>query len=127
MARAWKTCSCVGCASHDKGCPEVVPQGTSRCDDCEHTADRARGTATARGYNSPAYRASKPVVLRRDPICTVCGTAPSTIPDHWPTSRRDLVAQDVRNPDHPSRMRGVCAPCHRSETAKNQPGGWNAR
>jgi 5-methylcytosine-specific restriction protein A len=113
-----KTCSVPDC-------PEVVAVG--RCATHQRAADLARGSAAERGYSSRAYRVGKRVVLRRDPICTACGAAPSSVPDHHPVSRRDLVAAGVRNPDHPSRMRGVCARCHGRQTAVNQPGGWNAR
>lgn len=63
----------------------------------------------------------------RDPICVVCGVAFATVADHWPTSRRELVEQGVANPDAPHRLRALCASCHGSETAREQPGGWNRR
>jgi 5-methylcytosine-specific restriction protein A len=68
-------------------------------------------------------------VLRRDPICVVCKTAPATVADHHPVSRRELVAMKVSDPDAPSRLRGLCASCHSRETANSpdQAGGWNRR
>jgi hypothetical protein len=47
-------------------------------------------------------------VLRRDPTCRICGTAPATEVHHlygW---------QDNR----PEALVGVCTPCHRSETGR---------
>lgn len=116
MPRALKVCS-----TH--GCPNLIPQGSSRCSDCDRRADRARGS---RGYQTAGHRRFRRVVLTRDPLCVVCREAVSTVADHWPISRRDLVAQGL-DPNDPSRGRGVCHPCHSRETAKHQPGGWNAR
>jgi 5-methylcytosine-specific restriction protein A len=45
--------------------------------------------------------------------------------DHWPLSRRQLAAQGM-NPNDPKHGRGLCTPCHSRETARDQPGGWNA-
>jgi 5-methylcytosine-specific restriction protein A len=67
------------------------------------------------------------IVLTRDPICVVCKRAFSTLADHWPDSRKDLIAKGVTDPDAPYRLRGLCAPCHSKETAIAQPGGWNQR
>jgi 5-methylcytosine-specific restriction protein A len=62
-------------------------------------------------------------------VCVLCKRAFATVADHWPTSRRELVEQGVTNPDAPSRLRGLCGPCHSRETANNpdQAGGWNRR
>lgn len=119
MAKAWKVCA-------RPGCTELVPTGTSRCEGCCRAADRSRGTATERGYNSAGHRRFRRDVLRNDPICVVCRAAPSTVADHHPLSRRELIAAD-RDPDDPSAGRGLCKPCHDRETAKHQPGGWNNR
>lgn len=105
------------------GCPVLTAQ--SRCDDHQRSADLARGTAAQRGYGGKAYRFARRVVLRRDAVCVICHDQPSTVSDHYPVSRKDLVALGVSDPDAPGRMRGVCAPCHGRETADLQPGGWN--
>ena len=106
------------------GCPEYTDGG--RCAEHRAQADRARGTAAERGYSGRAWTRSRRAVLRRDPVCVVCQQKPSTVADHHPVSRRDLVAQAVTDPDAPHRMRGVCGPCHSTETARLQPGGWHA-
>jgi len=103
------------------GCPNLTTSG--RCTACRRKADVARGTATQRGYTSRGHRNFRAAVLRRDPICTVCQLAPSTVADHWPDSRRDLLAAGL-DPNDPDRGRGLCAKCHSSETARLQPGGW---
>lgn len=106
------------------GCPTLTTGG--RCDQHKRDSDRARGTATQRGYTSAGHRAFREQVLARDPICKVCLRAPSTVADHYPTSRRDLIAQGL-DPNDPARGRGLCKPCHDRSTAREQPGGWNAR
>lgn len=106
------------------GCPTLA---NGRCDEHKRAADRQRGSAAQRGYNSKAWRAVRRAVLRRDPICVLCQRAFSTVPDHWPDSRRDLIAQGVTDPDALHRLRGLCASCHGRETAREQPGGWNRR
>lgn len=127
MARALRVCP-------TEGCPELTTGG--RCTNHTKAADRARGTAAGRGYGSRWATVYRPACLRRDPLCTCTSTTPehgcrcvaqSTVADHWPTSRRDLVAQGVSDPDAVHRLRGVCKPCHDAHTADAQPGGWAQR
>jgi 5-methylcytosine-specific restriction protein A len=115
--RALKVCS-------KSGCPELVESG--RCVEHRRLDDRARGTASERGYNSAGHRRFRRAVLLRDPICVSCATASSTVADHYPTSRRDLVVAGL-DPNAPERGRGMCKSCHDKATATNQPGGFNAR
>lgn len=117
MPRALKVCSVAGC-------PELCESG--RCDVHRRAADQARGTATERGYGV-AHRAFRRAVLRRDPICVILGCFQfATVADHYPLSLRELRERGL-NPYEPSRGRSLCAECHGRETAKHQPGGWNAR
>ena len=106
------------------GCPQLTDGG--RCPTHRNQDDPARGTATQRGYTSRAHRAFRHAVPQRDPICVICHTAPSTHADHWPTPRRDLIAQGL-NPNNPKYGRGLCASCNSIQTTQRQPGGWNAR
>jgi len=125
MARhALKLCYCTSCPAHPGTCPELVASG--RCRDCAAAADRARGSATQRGYKTPGHAAFRAAVLNRDPTCVRCKAAPSTVADHYPISRRDLVAAGL-DPNDPARGRGLCASCHGSETVRHQPGGFNLR
>lgn len=101
------------------GCPTLTTSG--RCLEHRREADRARGS---RGYNTTGHRLFRDLVLHRDPVCVVCQQAPSTVADHWPLSRRDLLHAHL-NPNDPTRGRGLCHTCHSRETAKHQPGGWN--
>lgn len=104
------------------GCGVIVDAG--RCDSHRRQADRYRGTAAERGYNSAAHRRFRAAVLYRDPICVVCDVAVAVVADHWPRDRRVLVDLGL-DPNDPQHGRGLCIPCHSSETAANQPGGWN--
>jgi 5-methylcytosine-specific restriction protein A len=112
------------------GCPELVEAG--RCDAHRRESDQARGTATSRGYTSKGHtKRFRPGVLSRDPLCVLCmaeGRPPrlSTVADHWPLSRRQLLEQGL-DPDDPDHGRGLCKPCHDRSTAEHQPGGFNAR
>jgi 5-methylcytosine-specific restriction enzyme A len=80
------------------------------------------GTARQRGYGT-AHQRFREAVLTRDPVCVDCGTALSRVANHYPLSRRQLVAAGL-DPDH---GRGVCKPCPDKHTANAQPGGWNVR
>lgn len=104
------------------GCPNLVTSG--RCTTCTTTAEQARGSAAARGYDARWTR-RRAAYLRRHPICVLDG-AIATVADHYPDSRRDLVTRGVPNPDADHRLRALCAPCHGRETAQHQPGGWHA-
>lgn len=119
------------------GCPELV-DGAGRCPTHRRDADRRRGTAQQRGYDGAHRHGFRAVVLARDPRCrctdTTCPThtgrssceRPSGVADHWPRTRRELVAAglDANAPEH---GRGVCTPCHNHTTAVDPrtAGGWN--
>lgn len=113
---AWRVCS-------TPGCPEFTNQG-GRCDDHRREAEQRRGSARQRGYGKGHETRFRPGVLARDPVCVLCDNAPSVHADHWPLDRRELTARGL-DPDDPKHGRGLCGPCHSSETAQHQPGGWN--
>lgn len=115
---AKRVCNVHGCAT--------LTDGAGRCDDHARAAERTRGTAAQRGYDHQHRTRFREGVLARHPWCTVCHTEPSTVADHWPLSRRQLVDQG-HDPNDPAHGRGLCHDCHSSETAKHQPGGWNRR
>jgi len=107
------------------GCPTIYPDGEgSRCAAHRKEADRARGTAHERGYTSPGHQAFRAAVLHRDPICVECNNRFSTVADHYPLSRKELLDRGL-NPNNPDAGRGLCKPCHDHSTATAQPGGWN--
>lgn len=102
------------------GCPQLTDQG--RCPSCTRQADRTRGTAAQRGYNTVHRRQFREAVLAREPFCRLCH-APSTVADHWPESRRQLTERGA-NPNDPRFGRSLCKPCHDRHTAASNPG-WN--
>lgn len=117
MARhgGWRVCTVAGC-------PEFTQGG--RCDAHRAAAESKRGTARQRGYDRGHEQQFRPAVLARDPVCVLCKQRPSQHADHYPLSRRELVEQG-EDPNDPRNGRGLCGPCHSSETARHQPGGWH--
>lgn len=105
------------------GCPEYTDSG--RCTEHRAEAEQRRGSARERGYGRQHEHRFRAGVLQRDPTCVLCTERPSQHADHHPLSRRELVEQRL-DPDDPAHGRGLCGPCHSSETAQHQPGGWNA-
>jgi len=108
------------------GCANTAADNSSSCD--EHLAEKRAATDRARGrrgYDTRGHRKRfRLSVLHRDPLCVLCGHI-ATIADHYPKSRRDLI-NTGSDPDDPQHGRGLCKPCHDTETATHQPGGWHA-
>ena len=104
------------------GCPN--PTDSSRCREHQQQARRARLGNDV--YASPAHRAFRAAVLQRDPVCVECRNQQSTVADHYPLTRRELVARRL-DPNNPAAGRGLCATCHNRHTAATSPGGWNRR
>ena len=107
-------------------CLTVTPAG-QRCPTCAQR-NPSRGSPAERGYNSEHRQRFRADVLRAQPYCVLCllegRLTPSTDADHYPLSRRELVARGL-DPNDPAHGRGLCSLCHKRETAKHQPGGWN--
>lgn len=104
---------------------------TGWCSDCRlkaaaarrRSADRDRPSASERGYGAEHRTRFRADVLDRDQVCVVCRQAPSTVADHWPLSRRELVARGL-DPNDGRHGRGVCKPCHDRHTAATTDGGF---
>lgn len=102
-------------------CGRLVPIGTRACAACR--AARGRTTDRARrgqrhlhgGGNNPAWRALRDTVLARDPICTLCGLAPSTVAEH-------RIPKRLGGPDSTANLRGTCKPCADRKTAREDGG-----
>lgn len=108
------------------GCPTIYQASEgSRCQAHRREGDRRRGTATERGYTGRGHQGFRRAVLQRDPICVLCDVAFSTVADHYPISKRDLIEQGLNSND-PQYGRGLCELCHNRSTAVEQPGGWHA-
>ena len=104
------------------GCPVLIDTA-GRCPAHSKAADKARGTAAQRGYGREHRTRFREGVLAREPICVLCLSASSTVADHYPLDKRELIAAGMDDHD-PANGRGLCAPCHNRHTAATQPGGW---
>lgn len=110
----------------EPGCPQLVAHGY--CDQHRkqrrRQSDSRRPSASVRGYDHK-WRKNAQAFLMFHPTCIDCGNK-ATVPDHDPTSRADLLAQGVTDPDAWHRMKPRCTTCHNKRTAQAQPGGWAA-
>jgi 5-methylcytosine-specific restriction enzyme A len=117
-ARPLQPCTTPGCSGR-----AIL----GRCDRCRgraHANPRTRrDTAAGRGYGSQWAKVIRPEYLLQHPRCVLCGRI-ADLPDHYPVSRRRLVALGVPDPDADQYLRPLCRPCHKTETARRQPGGW---
>jgi len=106
------------------GCPGRASSGLcARCKTRRQGNRRLRvETAAERGYDD-VWRARRLDYLETHPACCLCGRM-ATIPDHYPRSRKQLVAAAVADPDADEHLRPLCAPCHLRQTGLRQPGGW---
>lgn len=103
------------------GCPTLCAGG--RCPAHAKAADLARGTAAQRGYGREHRLRFREGVLARDPICVVCLSSRTTVADHYPLDKRQLLERGMDDHD-PVNGRGLCKTCHNKHTAATQPGGW---
>lgn len=74
------------------------------------------GNSETHGYDH-RWRKRRRAYLATHPLCELCGRL-AQVPDHYPISRRQLVADGVPDPDAWHRLRPLCIPCHNSETAR---------
>ena len=102
-------------------CRRLLPIGTT-CASCRRMADRSRSGQRHLhgGGNNPAWRARRAAVLARDPVCTLCGQAPSTVAEHR-IPKRSGGSDDMRN------LRGTCKTCADRKTATEDGGFGNRR
>lgn len=109
------------------GCPELIDPATGDCAQQHRAqqrkasrarADRDRPTAWRRGYDRGHRTRFRAAVLKRDPICVLCRRLPARHADHWPLTRKQLIARGL-DPNDPRYGRGLCASCHSRETARN--------
>lgn len=106
------------------GCPELFDGPGGRCP--THTREARARRQHNQVYSSRGHRTFRDQVLTRDPICTHPGCHSwSTVADHYPRTRRELVDAG-HDPNDPQRGRGLCATHHNQWTAQTSPGGWAA-
>lgn len=111
-----------GCPT--QGCPGKTAGGVL-CSRCRHVRpQRPADDSPGDVYTTRWWRTRRMEFLGVHPFCVLCrGVA--TVADHYPTSRRVMVAAGVVDPDADDRLRALCKPCHDRSTAARQPGGWN--
>lgn len=99
----------------------------SKCPVCVQRRATRPG-ASARGYGADHRNRFRAGVLDKHPNCVICLEdlvfTPTTVADHWPKTRRQLIA-DGQDPDDPANGRGLCKQHHDQHTARTSPGGWN--
>ena len=97
-------------------CKEPTCPNTRPCPvhDVQRQRVDTRPSAAARGYGS-AWRKKRDAFLAKNPTCVDCG-APSTVPDHYPVTRAELVKQGVADPDDERYLVARCASCHSRKT-----------
>jgi 5-methylcytosine-specific restriction protein A len=98
-------------ACSEPGCPRLTCGGP--CPDHAQrrleTADRARGSAAARGYDR-RWRARRRLFLSCYPICATC-SAPASVVDH-------VVPKAQGGADDESNFQSLCATCHGRKTMR---------
>lgn len=62
-------------------------------------------SALGGGGSSRAWRRLRAAVLAEEPVCGICGVAPSTTVDH-------IVPRAHGGDDRRANLRGACAPCN---------------
>jgi 5-methylcytosine-specific restriction protein A len=109
------TCQQPGC-DHERPCPIHTPA---------RPPDVQRENSYRRGYGGKHWHRARAITLKRDQLCTWpeerggCD-APSTRADHYPRTRRELLAAGVPDPDDPALMRGLCESHHNQHTGETR-------
>jgi 5-methylcytosine-specific restriction enzyme A len=90
-------------------CPATVTGKASHCPAHAPPDSRRHDPAQRAFYGSRSWKRTRAFVLAEEPVCRICGTAPSTTVDHengrWNDNRRE-------------NLRGLCDPCERSRTGR---------
>jgi hypothetical protein len=80
-----------------------------------HWSEQRKDDPVRRLYKTTRWKKARLVVLRRDPLCLLCGHAASKVADHHPISAHELVALlGIAAFYDSTRCRGLCAKCHDS-------------
>ena len=82
------------------GCPALVSKGRY----CQAHKRESKGY-----YSSKEWRQLRAQVLEEEPICTICGKAPSTEAEH-------KIPRSRGGPDERWNLRGTCKSCHSKKT-----------
>lgn len=103
------------------GCDEAVPHGGA-CPvhprRARRAPDRRELDATQRGYDYK-WKRNAANFLRAHPDCVDCGGR-AEVPDHWPLSRRELVAAGDPHPDAWHHLVPRCTSDHNARSARDR-------
>jgi 5-methylcytosine-specific restriction protein A len=104
------------------GCPEMRAPGHLYCRSHEAEQGRAyaarRGTTAQRGYGT-AWQKLRKLILHRDPVCRLCGSAPASEVDH-------VLSLRAGGENSEDNLQGLCKPCHSAKTTR-EDGRWGPR
>lgn len=93
-------------ACHRCGRPTAEADGV--CPTC-----KARVSPQSSPYWESEWKRRSVSFLRKHTKCALCGSR-ATVADHYPDTRRELLARGVADPDTEDRLRPLCASCHAS-------------
>jgi 5-methylcytosine-specific restriction protein A len=85
----------------------------------------SRPSAQERGYGW-RWQQRRELFLTYRQACALCG-ARSTVADHYPRTRRQLVADGVADPDAYAYLRPLCRSCHDRHGPRTKNWGNRAR
>lgn len=106
----------------EPGCPELSDE--ARCEthriEGRRQREARRESPAERGYG-PEWRRHSRSFLSGHPICVLC-SEPARVADHWPKTRKQLLADGVTDPDLEMFLRPLCTRCHNRETAAGHQG-----
>lgn len=103
-SRAWKVCSAPGCAVLIRSGGRCMLHEERHLKEKNERYDAQRPKAAARGYDA-RHRKWREFILKRDPVCKMCGHAKSTVADH-------IVPLRKSNDWSASNGQGLCGLCH---------------
>jgi 5-methylcytosine-specific restriction protein A len=91
-------------------CGRIIEGRRPVCDEC-----KASQPANERPYDSADWKRRSARFLRGK-LCALCSrhglSIPATVADHYPLTRKELLAQGIETPDEEKYLRPLCASCH---------------
>jgi hypothetical protein len=103
-------------------CGRIIDGHTAICDEC-----LSETPANDRPYDSAAWRRLS-ARFTRGKFCVLCKEhglrVPATIADHWPDTRRELLARGIENPDDEKYLRPLCK-THHARSGRRSRIRWN--
>ena len=103
----------VACVS----CGRPTDHGV-KCDECKKASP-----ANERPYDDAEWKRRSAAFLRRHPWCVVCQdelglSIKATVADHYPETRKELLAKNVDDPDAARYLRPLCVQHHATHGRK---------